>query len=106
MLLLSQDRLEKILIAALARLGCTVEYGTKLTSFEQFHDYVDVKLAKYRRGEQTPVHEDANYAWIIGTDDAAGVVCELLGLTFFGEAKTEYELVIGDVNVEGLSDVR
>ncbi|KAF8627812.1 hypothetical protein AX15_004237 [Amanita polypyramis BW_CC] len=102
-LLLTQDRLEKTLLAALARSGCTVEYGTELVSFQQFHDYVDVKLARKTYGEQILMHEDASYAWIVGTDEAAGVVCELLGLTFFGEAKTTYEVVIGDIYVEGLS---
>lgn len=73
-------------------------------SFEQFYGYVKVNLVKHGDGKQAPVHEDANYAWVTGTDTAAKNVCDLLGLEFINETKQGEGVVIGEVHVEGLSE--
>ncbi|KAF8347766.1 hypothetical protein F5887DRAFT_1072120 [Amanita rubescens] len=96
-LLLRPDRLERILHAALARLGCSIGQETELVSFEQSCDYVKVKLVKHGDGEHTPVHEEANYTWVVGTDTAAKIVCDLLGLEFMNETKQGDDVIIGEI---------
>lgn len=102
--LLGQDRLEKILHEALAEYSCQVELGTELVSYEQVKDGVDVQLV--RRGmdpNSEGIPESANYEWVIGADGARGMVRKLSGLTFLGETRRIENLVVGDICVEGLS---
>ncbi len=73
-------------------------------SFEQSCDYVKVKLVKHGDGEHTPVHEEANYTWVVGTDTAAKIVCDSLGLEFMNETKQGDDVIIGEIYVEGLSE--
>ncbi|KAK2463629.1 hypothetical protein APHAL10511_004380 [Amanita phalloides] len=100
---LNPARLKRILDAALARMGCSVEDATELVSFEQFYDFVNVKLVKNDK-DQPPVYEDARFAWVVGADEAATAVCKLLGFRFVGKIKQGHDLVCGEVYVDGLSD--
>ena len=63
-----------------------------------------MKLVKHGDGEHTPVYEETNYAWVVGTDTAAKIVCDLLGLEFMNETKQGDDVIIGEVYVEGLSE--
>ncbi|RDB23743.1 Pentachlorophenol 4-monooxygenase [Hypsizygus marmoreus] len=102
--LLGQDRLEKILHAALAEYGCHVELGTELVTLEQHKYGVDVKLLKRGMDMSSPgVPESASYEYLIGADGGRGVVRKLSGFTFLGETKNIKNLVVGDIHVEGLS---
>ena len=73
-------------------------------SFEQFYDHVQVKLVKHDDGKQAPAHEHANYAWVIGTDTSAKIVCDMLGLELINETKQGEDVVIGEIYVDGLSE--
>ena len=83
----------------------SVELGVELVSLEQFDDGVQVKLHK-RNTENSEFEEEiSKYGWVIGADGARGAVRKLLGLTFLGETKIQ-KFVVGDIKVEGLTDVR
>jgi 2-polyprenyl-6-methoxyphenol hydroxylase-like FAD-dependent oxidoreductase len=99
-MLLTQPKLGKILHAALARKGCVVEKGIELRSFEQFPDYVNVKLVK-RRGEKL-VQEEERYKWMVGADGATLAMCRHLGLQFFGDNTRTIPSTIGDIRIDGM----
>ena len=103
-LILGQDNLDKIIRAELEKLGCYVEIGVELKSFEQYEDHVKVKILKHSLDDDVtpPVEEEASYKWVIGADGARGVVRKQLGLSFLGET-TEQRMVTGDLMIEGLS---
>ncbi|KAF8638953.1 hypothetical protein AX16_010427 [Volvariella volvacea WC 439] len=102
--LLGQDRLEKIFHAVLAQYGCRVEKGTELTNFQQSENYVEVKLRVRGDGSaEGAVEETTRFDWVIGTDGARGVVRKMLGLSFLGETRNIENLVVGDICVRGLS---
>lgn len=102
--MLGQERLEEILRAALAELGCLVELGTELISFEQFDDHVEAKLHINGLDPDTEgVEEIASFNYMVGTDGARGVVRKQLGLSFLGETRVIENFVVGDIRVEGLS---
>src|ERR1700759_281265 len=94
-MLLSQPKLVKILHAALSRKGCIVEKGIELMSFEQFPEFVNVKLVK-RRGERL-VQEEERYKWMVGADGATPAMCRHLGLQLFGDVTTTVQSLIGDI---------
>jgi len=114
--ILGQDNLDKIIRAELEKLGCMVDLGVELLSFEQddAEGKVHVKLAKhdltsrdvqspYDSAEPSPttIIEEASYKWVIGADGARGVVRKQLGLSFLGET-SEQRMLTGDIKVEGL----
>ncbi|TFK29754.1 pentachlorophenol 4-monooxygenase [Coprinopsis marcescibilis] len=101
--LLGQDKLESIFHAALAKHGCVVEKGTELQSFQQFPDYVEVKLIKRGPHGDKQEHEVLRCEWLVGTDGAKGVVRKQLGLSFLGETRKVENFVVGDICVEGLN---
>ncbi|KAF7309731.1 FAD-binding-3 domain-containing protein [Mycena indigotica] len=96
--MLGQDHLEQILRSELHKLGCAIEWGTSLVSFEQGPDEVRAVLA--RADSQTT--ETQTFGYLVGTDGARGVVRKALGLTFLGETSNAHNLVVGDVMVHGL----
>ena len=77
-----------------------MEKAVELMSFEQFPDFVNVKLVK-RRGEKT-VQEEERYKWMVGADGAAPAMCEHLGLQNFGDVTRTVPSLIGDIRVEGM----
>jgi len=114
--ILGQDNLDKIIRAELEKMGCTVDLGVELLSFEQddAEGKVHVKLAKqdftsgvvqspYDSAEPSPttIIEEASYKWVIGADGARGAVRKQLGLSFLGET-SEQRMLTGDIKVEGL----
>lgn len=103
LMLLGQDTLEGIFHQQLAKLGCVVEKGTELLSFEQNKNYVEVKLCKRGPEGLREEYETERYEWMVGTDGAKGVVRKQLGLSFLGETRKVENFVVGDICVEGLS---
>ncbi|KAJ6584775.1 FAD binding domain-containing protein [Mycena capillaripes] len=100
-LMLSQERHEEILREYLEKLSCTVELGCELHSFEQFPDHVVTHLSKTGvDGQQQEEH--TRFDWLIGTDGAHSVVRKQLGLSFLGETRTEQNMSLGDITIEGL----
>jgi 2-polyprenyl-6-methoxyphenol hydroxylase-like FAD-dependent oxidoreductase len=101
--MLGQNHVERILHAALAEYGCTVELGTELKSFEQFEDNVQATL-QVRGMEQDAqgVEQVASYEYMVGADGARGIVRKQLGLSFLGETRVVENFVVGDIKVDGL----
>ncbi|KAF7309298.1 FAD-binding-3 domain-containing protein [Mycena indigotica] len=93
-----QDVHEAVLRGALVGLGCTVELGVELTKFSQHSDGVRATL-KHADGTE----EVAEAAWLVGADGAHSVVRKGLGLNFLGETHEEQEMLIGDIEVDGVS---
>lgn len=103
--MLGQDSLEKIFHKRLKELGCEVEFGTELESFEHYETHVTAHLVKrgFSQDMSTGEREAVNFAWMIGADGARGVVRKKLGLTFMGETNNIENFIVGDIRVEGLS---
>jgi 2-polyprenyl-6-methoxyphenol hydroxylase-like FAD-dependent oxidoreductase len=103
--LLGQDKLEKILHAAIAGFGCNVELGTELISFVQTDEHVRAKLIKRGMSQdmESGEEEEAVFAYMIGADGARGIVRKQLGLSFLGETREVDNFVVGDICVDGLS---
>ncbi|KAF7309285.1 FAD-binding-3 domain-containing protein [Mycena indigotica] len=93
-----QDAHEAVLREALAALGCTVELGVELASFEQQPDFVRVTLKRAGGDDET-----AEVAWLVGADGAHSVVRKGLGLSFLGETHEEQEMFLGDIEIEGVT---
>ena len=102
--LLGQDNLEGIIQTEMKKYNSSVELGVELVSLEQFDDRVEVKIRKRNTDNSEFEEESSIYQWVVGADGARGVVRKSLGLTFQGETKDE-KFVVGDVKVEGLTDV-
>ncbi|KIO07921.1 hypothetical protein M404DRAFT_376473 [Pisolithus tinctorius Marx 270] len=97
---MGQHVLEAILREHLAKLGCTVELGTRLVSFTQDEKCVRVKIAKHRGDDGEEVEEDIEVAYLIGADGAKSVTRKQLGLTFLGTTREDDFLVGGDIRLE------
>ena len=82
----------------------SIELGMELVSLEQFDDRVEVKIQKRNTEDSEPKEESSTYKWVVGADGARGVVRKLLDIPFLGETKDE-KYVIGDIKVEGLTNV-
>ncbi|KAK0466822.1 FAD binding domain-containing protein [Desarmillaria tabescens] len=96
-ILLGQDRHEEILREHLAKLGCEVELGTELVSFEQSADRVVSRVLKTRDGQT--VEETISSRWLVGSEGARSVVRKTLGLTFLGETREGENMVVGDIKI-------
>lgn len=97
---LGQYNTEAILRSHLGKLGCYVELGTELRSFEQYPDRVLAHLAK--RHQDREEMETVVCHWLVGTDGARGVVRKQLGLSFLGETREDQHIVVGELEVQGL----
>ncbi|KAJ7083460.1 FAD binding domain-containing protein [Mycena epipterygia] len=98
---LSQDRHEEILRAHLAKLSCTVELGSELSSFEQSADSVVARIVK-TAADGARSEETATFEWLVGTDGAHSVVRKGLGLSFLGETRKDKNNAasLGDIFIE------
>ncbi|KAJ7662140.1 FAD binding domain-containing protein [Mycena polygramma] len=99
---ISQDRHEEILREHLQKLGCYVELGSELRSFEQFPDHVVAHIVK-TDANGTQAEENTRFDWLVGTDGARSVVRKQLGLSFLGETRAEH-MALGDIVVEEGAD--
>jgi hypothetical protein len=125
--MMGQDRIESILRSHLETFKCRVELGTKLRSFEQHSNHVDVdlQLVITQNGQDLTeeITETACFDWVVGADGAhgkyltsgkysriqtesdvllTGVVRKALGLTFLGETREE-RMTTGDIHVNNLA---
>ncbi len=119
---MGQAHYEEILRSHLAKNGVFVELNTELVSFEQTEDKITAHIVKRIAGEE--IHETAVTEWMIGADggksksyllelyfemesdlvsSASGVVRKQLGLTFLGVTKEHDRIIVGDIEVKGLS---
>ncbi|PFH50935.1 hypothetical protein AMATHDRAFT_3453 [Amanita thiersii Skay4041] len=97
---LGQDAQERVLREHLDKFGCQVEVGTELLSFEQTPDGVSVNLVHHREnGEDVP--ESARFEYLLGADGAHSKIRKTLGLEFLGETRTEDNMAVGDIIIEG-----
>ncbi|EAU90556.2 monooxygenase [Coprinopsis cinerea okayama7 len=99
LLMLGQDRLEKILISALREHGGNVEYGIEMKTLTGSKECVNVKLIHH--GPNNSIEEESQYDWVIGADGEKSEVRKRAGLTFDGESRAD-SLLVGDTSVEGL----
>lgn len=96
LILLGSDRQSEILTSHLRKLGVTVDYSVKLSSFEQFTDHVTAKMLRHKNGVEEV--EIADFSYIVGADGAHSVVRKGAGLAFVGETRAEH-MVIGDIHI-------
>ncbi|OCH84474.1 hypothetical protein OBBRIDRAFT_741568, partial [Obba rivulosa] len=94
-LVIGQEHTEAILRSHLAKLGCHVELGAELISFEQHPDHVVVQVRKV----QDSSIETVTCHWLVGTDGAKGI---LLGLTFLGETYEDHQMLLADLHLTGV----
>ncbi|KAJ6512891.1 monooxygenase [Mycena sanguinolenta] len=93
---LGQDQVEGILRDRLKQFGCFVELGTELFSFEQCGEHVSAHLSTNAGQVQL------NVKYLVGADGAKGIVRKQLDLSFLGETRTEDQLIVSDVILDGL----
>ncbi|MFI1564263.1 FAD-dependent monooxygenase [Streptomyces sp. NPDC020490] len=93
-----QSRVEEILRERLAEYGVAVELGTELVEFEQTGaDRVTAALATAQGTEQVSA------AYLVGCDGGRSPVRKRLGISFEGFTEEEKQLIVGDVQVDGLA---
>lgn len=95
MLILAQDRHERLLVERLASLGVKVERGTELTGFE---DRGEALAATLRRSDGR--EERCECAWLAGCDGAHSTVRETLRLGFPG-GTYKHLFYVADVQATG-----
>ncbi|MGQ5640561.1 MULTISPECIES: FAD-dependent oxidoreductase [unclassified Streptomyces] len=94
-LVIAQTDTEAVLREAVARLGVEVEWGTRLTGFEQDADGVHVRLTRADGGE-----ESVRTSWLVGCDGGHSTVRKLLGLELLGEASETWMLADAPVDTD------
>ncbi|HEX9102595.1 MAG TPA: FAD-dependent monooxygenase, partial [Polyangia bacterium] len=92
LLFTSQADTERLLDAALARLGGRVEWGVELAAAADRGDHVAVTLRHADRAEE------ARFAWVVGCDGAHSAVRHAAGLPFAGAAY-EQDFVLADLKI-------
>ncbi|WP_433286802.1 FAD-dependent monooxygenase [Pseudonocardia sp. CA-142604] len=92
-LILPQSIVERTLRARMAEFGVTVELDTTLTGFEQSPDRV---VATTSRGTIAA-------RCLVGCDGGHSTVRKALGVAFTGHSSANQSMVLGDVEVTGLS---
>ncbi|EIW78243.1 hypothetical protein CONPUDRAFT_83737 [Coniophora puteana RWD-64-598 SS2] len=101
--IIGQNNVERNLRSHLQKLGCTVEYGTELRSFQQDEEGVIAQVVTKDGDIQTASTIKSQF--LVGADGARGVVRKQLGLTFLGETRDTTRVVTGDIRFKcpGLS---
>ncbi|EIW80670.1 hypothetical protein CONPUDRAFT_57524 [Coniophora puteana RWD-64-598 SS2] len=98
--IIGQNNVARILASHIQKLGCNVEYGTELVSFEQDGDGVVAHVKTSGGDKETSSTIKAQY--LIGTDGARGIVRKQLGLTFLGETRDTIRVLTGDIRFKFL----
>ncbi|MEU0580168.1 FAD-dependent oxidoreductase [Streptomyces griseoincarnatus] len=93
-LIAAQKDTEAVLRLAVARLGVHIEWGTRLTSFEQDEERV---LLRLERDGRTEVVETS---WLIGCDGGHSTVRKQLGLELIGESSERWMLADAPVDTD------
>jgi 6-methylpretetramide 4-monooxygenase / 4-hydroxy-6-methylpretetramide 12a-monooxygenase len=86
-LIVSQTDTEAVLREAVARLGVEIEWGVRLTGFEQDTDGVSVRLR-----DADGYEESTRTSWLVGCDGGHSTVRKLLGLELTGETSETWML--------------
>ncbi|MFJ8546471.1 FAD-dependent oxidoreductase [Streptomyces sp. NPDC093586] len=93
-LIAGQKDTEAVLRLAVARLGVQIEWGTRLTSFEQDEERV---LLRLERDGRTEVVETS---WLVGCDGGHSTVRKRLGLKLIGESSERWMLADAPVDTD------
>ncbi|WP_405016267.1 FAD-dependent oxidoreductase [Kitasatospora sp. NBC_00070] len=91
-LMIDQAATEDVLRQAVAKHGLEIEWGVRLTGFEQRDDGVTVELT----GPAGPERADAG--WLVGCDGGHSTVRRLLGLPLIGDSTETW--LIADAEIE------
>ncbi|WP_210589290.1 FAD-dependent oxidoreductase [Streptomyces sp. GESEQ-35] len=94
-LIVSQTDTEAVLREAVARLGVEIEWGVRLTGFEQDTDGVRIRLRDADGAE-----ESARTSWLVGCDGGHSTVRKLLGLELTGETSETWMLADAPVDTD------
>ncbi|MET8944916.1 FAD-dependent oxidoreductase [Streptomyces sp. NPDC004542] len=86
-LIVEQAATEAVLREAAAARGVAVEWGVKVTGFEQHADFVRVRLERSDGGTET-VRAD----WLVGCDGGHSTVRKQLGLPLIGKSRDTWML--------------
>ena len=89
-----QARTEGVLRDRLGALGGKVEFGAALQSFAEDADGIEARLS---------TGETVRAKYLVGADGGRSTVRRLLSLELKGESVDEREMMVADVEVEGLS---
>jgi 2-polyprenyl-6-methoxyphenol hydroxylase-like FAD-dependent oxidoreductase len=95
-LITPQWRTEEALRLRLAELGGAVEFGTALARFDQSDDGVSAVIVS--NGEA----ETITARWLVGCDGGHSLVRKHAGISFEGETREEWRMIVADVGVDGL----
>ncbi|MEV5336623.1 FAD-dependent oxidoreductase [Streptomyces werraensis] len=93
-LVIAQTDTEEELRRAVARHGVDVEWGTRLTSFEQDDDRVVLHLTRDGRDERVET------SWLVGCDGGHSTVRKLLGLQLLGQSSETWMLADAPVDTD------
>ncbi|MFI7011785.1 FAD-dependent oxidoreductase [Streptomyces sp. NPDC050145] len=93
--IIGQTRTEAVLREAVSRLGTEVEWGVRLTGFEQDADGVRVRLTRPDGTE-----ERCTVPWLVGCDGGHSTVRRTLGLPLLGESRDTWMLADAPVRTE------
>jgi NADPH-dependent dioxygenase len=93
--IIEQTRTEAVLRAAVTRLGTDVEWGVRLTGFEQDATGVRVRL---RHADGTEEH--CEVPWLVGCDGGHSTVRKTLGLPLLGESRDTWMLADAPVRTD------
>ncbi|MFE1328351.1 FAD-dependent oxidoreductase [Streptomyces sp. NPDC058741] len=93
-LIAGQKDTEAVLRLAVARLGVRIEWGTRLTSFEQDEERVLLRLEREGRTEVVET------SWLIGCDGGHSTVRKQLGLELIGESSERWMLADAPVETD------
>ncbi|MEU3838518.1 FAD-dependent oxidoreductase [Streptomyces sp. NPDC028635] len=94
-LIVEQTRTEAVLRSAVDRLGVDVEWGVRLTGFEQDGDGVRATLL-HRDGRE----ETCAAAWLVGCDGGHSTVRAQLGLPLVGDSRDTWMLADAPVRTD------
>ncbi|MFB6714041.1 FAD-dependent oxidoreductase [Streptomyces sp. NPDC056358] len=94
-LVIGQTETEEVLREAVARLGVEIEWGVRLTAFEQDADSVRVSLSGSDGTE-----ESVETSWLVGCDGGHSTVRKLLGLELVGGAGETWMLADAPVTTD------
>lgn len=94
---LPQWKVEEVLREKLAEYDVKVELGTELVEFSQTDESVIARL-KTAAGTEEVICD-----YLIGCDGGKSHIRKTLGIKFEGETHEEEKLLVGDVEVEGLT---
>lgn len=97
--IVEQTATEAVLRDAVAAQGVDIEWGVKVTAFEQDTDSVRVRLARADGGE-----EICRADWLVGCDGGHSTVRKQLGLPLIGESRDTWMLADAPVRTDLVPD--